>query len=267
VQQDVMRDRRGKNYKVHGIAQTRSAGAIMNGSSRELINLVRSNTEVGAAEAATTIVVIDKRELIRKCFAQCLQAASKHTIVSFPNVDSWFKVCEDNLTSLVLLCVAGKPTDPETRRDITRLCQQADRVSVILVSDVEDPDQIADAVGRGARGYIPTSMPLEVVIEIIRVVRAGGVFVPASSLMAGRQSNNCSTASQHGAAGLFTARQAAVVEALRRGKANKIIAHELNMRESTVKVHIRNIMKKLKARNRTEVAFMTNEIMQNGSAA
>jgi len=57
-------------------------------------------------------------------------------------------------------------------------------------------------------------------------------------------------------------------KALRRGKANKVIAYELNMRESTVKVHVRNIMKKLKARNRTEVAFMANELMrsQNGRA-
>jgi DNA-binding NarL/FixJ family response regulator len=47
----------------------------------------------------------------------------------------------------------------------------------------------------------------------------------------------------------------AVVEALRRGRANKIIAYELNLRESTVKVHIRNIMRKLHATNRTEVAF------------
>ncbi len=54
---------------------------------------------------------------------------------------------------------------------------------------------------------------------------------------------------------MFTARQAAVIEALRRGKANKIIAYELSMCESTVKVHIRNIMKKLNATNRTEVAY------------
>jgi hypothetical protein len=47
---------------------------------------------------------------------------------------------------------------------------------------------------------------------------------------------------------------------LREGKANKIIAYELNMCESTVKVHVRNIMKKLKARNRTEVAFKTAEL-------
>ena len=62
-------------------------------------------------------------------------------------------------------------------------------------------------------------------------------------------------------AGLFTERQMAVVEALRRGRANKIIAHELQLRESTVKVHIRNIMKKLNATNRTEVAFKIRDLL------
>ena len=60
--------------------------------------------------------------------------------------------------------------------------------------------------------------------------------------------------------GMFTMRQAEVVQALRKGKANKIIAYELNLRESTVKVHIRNIMKKLKATNRTEVAYKINDL-------
>ena len=59
---------------------------------------------------------------------------------------------------------------------------------------------------------------------------------------------------------LFTPRQAAVAHALRRGKANKIIAYELNMCESTVKIHIRNILKKLKATNRTEAAFKLNAL-------
>jgi len=46
----------------------------------------------------------------------------------------------------------------------------------------------------------------------------------------------------------------AVLDHLKLGKANKVIAYELAMSESTVKVHIRNIMKKMKATNRTEVA-------------
>ena len=52
-----------------------------------------------------------------------------------------------------------------------------------------------------------------------------------------------------------------MAQALRRGKANKTIAYELNMCESTVKVHIRTIMRKLEARNRTEAAFKLNAIL------
>ena len=57
---------------------------------------------------------------------------------------------------------------------------------------------------------------------------------------------------------MFTNRQTAVVGALCQGKSNKVIAYELNMCESTVKVHVRNIMKKLKAKNRTEVAVLVS---------
>jgi DNA-binding NarL/FixJ family response regulator len=46
------------------------------------------------------------------------------------------------------------------------------------------------------------------------------------------------------------------------GKANKIIAYEMELCESTVKVHIRNIMKKLHASNRTEVAFKLRGLMR-----
>ena len=59
---------------------------------------------------------------------------------------------------------------------------------------------------------------------------------------------------------MFTPRQAEAVMALRRGMANKIIARELNLRESTVKVQIRNIMRKLHATNRTEAAFRINRL-------
>jgi DNA-binding NarL/FixJ family response regulator len=56
-------------------------------------------------------------------------------------------------------------------------------------------------------------------------------------------------------AGALTARESAVLSVLREGRQNKIIAFELGISESTVKVHLRNIMKKLHASNRTQVAL------------
>jgi DNA-binding NarL/FixJ family response regulator len=58
---------------------------------------------------------------------------------------------------------------------------------------------------------------------------------------------------------LTTGRQTAVLGALCKGKPNKIIAYELGMCESTVKVHVRNIMKKLRAKTRTEIAYLARE--------
>lgn len=84
--------------------------------------------------------------------------------------------------------------------------------------------------------------------------------MPASSVLAARYLIATEKRELSPLAGMFTVRQAEVVEALRKGKANKIIAYELKLRESTVKVHIRQIMKKLKATNRTEVACKLNSL-------
>ncbi len=64
----------------------------------------------------------------------------------------------------------------------------------------------------------------------------------------------------------FTPRQLEVLRRVWRGKQNKLIAYDLNMCESTVKIHIRHIMKKLNARNRTQVVLLTRSICENGFA-
>ena len=214
-----MHDRREKCHEPPEIARTPPTGASINTGSRELVRLVSANAGAGAGEAAA-IVVIEKRVLIRECLARCLRIVSGHTVVSFPNADSWIEVRDDIPASLVMLCSAGKPNASETHREISRLSQQDCPLPIILLSDEDDPDQIADAVGRGVRGYVPTSVSLDVVVEVLRLVRAGGVFVPASSLIAARRAGDGIAASLN-SDGLFTARQAAVADALRRRKANR----------------------------------------------
>lgn len=54
----------------------------------------------------------------------------------------------------------------------------------------------------------------------------------------------------------FTERESAVLERLRQGQPNKVIAHALGVSESTVKVHLRSIMSKLKVSNRTQIVCM-----------
>jgi DNA-binding NarL/FixJ family response regulator len=100
----------------------------------------------------------------------------------------------------------------------------------------------------------------KVLAEAIALARAGGVFVPGSCIIALKEAIYANQANARPLAGIFTPRETSVANALRQGKANKIIAYELNMCESTVKVHVRSIMKKLKATNRTEIAYKLSEM-------
>jgi DNA-binding NarL/FixJ family response regulator len=206
--------------------------------------------------AANIIVIIDNRALVRDCLAHCLQAAYvSHQVFAFATLADWMKVHDGfPAPSVILLYVqAGPKKASDVSDDVENRARAAVSAPLIIISDVEDGSRIMSAIDNGARGYIPTSMTLGVAVEAVRFVEAGGTFVPISAVSSFQHAGN-------GESQLFTARQIMVVEALCRGKANKQIAYELGMCESTVKVHIRHIMRKLKARNRTEVALMVSSL-------
>jgi DNA-binding NarL/FixJ family response regulator len=104
-------------------------------------------------------------------------------------------------------------------------------------------------------------MEFEMAVEAVRFVLAGGTYVSTDAQ--GRPGLPEPQISQRST--LVTRRELAVVRAIQQGKPNKIIAYELNMCESTVKVHVRNIMRKLKAKNRTEVAIKAQTALALGA--
>jgi DNA-binding NarL/FixJ family response regulator len=224
---------------------------------------------VGSQKNAT--VIIEDRLFFRECLLNCLlkcveNAGYQSDILAFPTVTDWFNSGLGGTSDFLILLSVRYPHWQRIATDLALLEEGSPNSRIVLLSDEENISYIRDALNNGVRGYIPTSMPFEVVLGVLQLVRAGGVFVPASSILSNKISANEQTSlvANCGEANL-TARQMAVVDALIRGKPNKVIARELNMRESTVKVYVRNIMKKLHVRNRTEVAFYMNKA--NGSVA
>jgi DNA-binding NarL/FixJ family response regulator len=204
------------------------------------------------------IVVIHRREFFRDCFVRCLKVAyGDRPISSFASVAEWCVVPETNGTSVTVVIViieAGEDAGLSNREFIERT---EGRIAVIIVSDVDDLDHIVGALKRGARGYIPSSLPFSTAVEAVRLVESGGVFVPASSLV--ERVRPLAAASKSTVA--LTERQMMVLEEIRHGKANKQIAYALKMSEHTVKLHLRHIMRKLNARNRTEVAVLSEALL------
>lgn len=219
-------------------------------------------TSVGSAKTKDRIVVVDIGVLSRECLARVLSRERGVSIECYSTLDEWAASRLAMNASLVVLCQYGR-SKADALSEVERLAHLSAQIGdcpAVILSDNEDPDLIVAMLGKRVRGYVPTSLSITVAMHAIDLARAGGVFVPASSLVATHSAPD-TDAEAPKASVLFTARQAAVVEALRHGKPNKIIAYELNMRESTVKVHVRNIMKKLRATNRTEVAYMATRLL------
>jgi DNA-binding NarL/FixJ family response regulator len=224
----------------------------------EEINLERKATE------DRSLVLIDCRALTRECLSRSLagQGALKE-VAAYGSVDEWRDAAELHLppAAILLHIGANKVTDPEVAAEIKEVVAEFGATPVVILADLDELAQVFTALDCGVKGYIPASVGVEVCVEAIKLALAGGVFVPVSSVLAMQDAFLSAKPKRSAIADLFTPRQADVAEALRRGKANKVIAYELNLRESTVKVHIRNIMRKLKATNRTEVAYKMKDLL------
>jgi DNA-binding NarL/FixJ family response regulator len=199
------------------------------------------------------IIIIEPRNIFKECLSHYLSQFTGVETISIASPKDWPKVAElSTLPDIILLCVAEGERLPADLSEVVPATEGLQSLPVVVLSNERLPIQVFDLLKAGVRGFIPTNADCAVAIQVLRLVRAGGTYIPSSCLSA--QPDKTALGAERG--DLFTGRQKQVIEAIRLGKPNKIIAYELNMCESTVKVHVRTIMKKLKARNRTEVAYL-----------
>ena len=145
---------------------------------------------------------------------------------------------------------------------------------LVVLGEREDRAVVADALALGANGYVPTSFDALAAMRALVFVLAGGTFVPARALAeAERRASNGNGGQPSQSAGedddlpFLTPRERDVATRVCAGKPNKIIAHELQISEATVKVFVRHILSKLGATNRTEAASAIRRHLGDDEAA
>jgi DNA-binding NarL/FixJ family response regulator len=215
--------------------------------------------------ASATLIYLDPRTFTRDCIGRWLQShLGGFTVCALPDPEQIVTVSGSAAPRAVIVNTGPeRMSSAGVARLLSRVGELAPSVPIAVLSDYEDPENIRAAFELGVHGYIPTSLGSPVAVQAVHLVCAGGTFAPAAALLSPSEARNGSD----GAPQIdgFTQRQAQILDCLRRGMANKLIAYELKMCESTVKVHIRNIMKKLNATNRTQVVYLTNGLFDSGS--
>jgi DNA-binding NarL/FixJ family response regulator len=118
---------------------------------------------------------------------------------------------------------------------------------VVIVSGISDPAVIRTLIDAGARGFIPKLSSSEQLMEGLRRVLHGEVYLPDSLFLPAPDSG---AATAEGS--LLTSRQLQLLPLLADGMPNKRIADALGVTEGTVKQHLKELFRRLNARNRTQ---------------
>jgi DNA-binding NarL/FixJ family response regulator len=220
----------------------------------------------GASAEHRAVIYLDPRALTRDCVGGWLQSSLSGFCVclfSDPDQIETAPIVSDRVQAVIINTGHERMSSVAAARLVSRVSELLPEIPVAVLSDYEDSENIRRALELGVRGYISTSLAPTVAAGAVQLVCVGGTFLPAAVLLArgDRPQGSAGKLSIEG----FTQREGQILDCLRRGMTNKLIASELSMCESTVKVHVRNIMKKLKATNRTQVAYLTRGLFEGMS--
>jgi len=130
-------------------------------------------------------------------------------------------------------------------------------ISCVVLSASQDRGTIVKAIDLGVLGFIPKSSPREVMVNALRLIFSGGIYIPPEALPRGESAKPPAASACPGSpADLgLTVRQVEVLALMMQGKSNKAISRILDVAEPTVKHHVGAILKALKVMSRTEAVI------------
>ena len=157
---------------------------------------------------------------------------------------------------------------------LAQMRQEHPQVPVVILSASENAGDVVRALDLGAMGFIPKRASTEALVEALRVVMSGGLFVPQHLFGPNRGRGPESADGQDAGAiqkslehlGL-TPRQRDVLSGLLKGLPNKLIARELNLSLDTVKDHVASVLRALNVSSRTQAVLAVSRVAQGQPGA
>lgn len=243
----------------------------------------------------STIVVVDTlplRTVGLITVLEQLSEAKRSRVASLTPEEAERFIESDSHCNMIIYNVGGASVadHPHVRR-IKSLRARAGSTPFVILSDSDNRKEVVAAFTAGAQGYLYAGTNPQQAVQALSFISKGGSYFPPSGQARHRRSGKVvpppiesvgvpsvdegerrvarkvNTAANIGVnppANGLTERQKAVLELLGHGESNKAIARRLNIREGTVKVHVRHIMRRMGAANRTQVAIAASR--DNGDA-
>jgi len=214
------------------------------------------------------ILVVDDHVLIREAMRGVLkELRGDATVLEAGNSQQAMRiVAEQDDLGLILLDL--NLPDRDGFAVLSELRQSYPAISVVVLSAQQDHDSVVKAFDLGALGFITKSGQRDVMLGALRLVFAGGTYIPPEGIPPKDSPSPKPALSRLGAetapvtpADLgLTGRQLDVLALMMEGKGNKEICRDLNLAEPTVKNHVTAILKALKVTNRTAAVIAVRDL-------
>jgi len=184
---------------------------------------------------------VDDHPLLRQGIAALVEMQSDMTLVEAASGREAIRTFREHRPDVTLMDL--RLPDMNGIEAMIAIRAEFPEARVIILTTFEGDFEIQRALSEGARGYLLKSMPPRDLIEAIRQVHAGQKRIPPQV---------AAQVAEHLGDLPLTAREIEVLQQIAGGNRNQDIAANLGIAEETVKVHVKHVMEKLTARDRTE---------------
>lgn len=202
---------------------------------------------------AATILLIDDHPMLRNGVKQLISLDSQLKVIAEAgNGEQGLALAEQLDPDLILLDLNMPGINGLETLDRLRRIDLSGRIVVFTVSN--DEEDVVSALKRGADGYLLKDMEPEALLTALHQAAAGQQVLSEAltSVLISSLRETPSTTQRD--LQQLTRREQDILRQIARGLPNKTIARKLNITESTVKVHVKHLLKKLQLKSRVEAA-------------
>lgn len=207
------------------------------------------------------VLIVDDHALIREAMrGVIIELHGDAVVLEAANCSQAMFLCDLHPDITLVLLDVGLP-DRNGLEVLADLHENHPATSVVMLSALSDRANVVKALDGGALGFIPKSGSREVLVSALRLIFAGGVYIPPDILVSTptpavvpghlRPLEKRLLPAELG----LTERQVEVLALMMQGKSNKLICRALDLAEPTVKNHVSAILKALSVSNRTEAVL------------
>jgi len=199
------------------------------------------------------ILIVDDHALFRSGMVHLLQSLTPEPDVVESKSLSDAEVALRSIAGIDMVLLDLKLDDAVGVDSLLKLRKVAPETPIVVLSGEHDSDVILRCIDNGAMGFITKSATHDELLSAIRLIVAGGVYLPRNvTVMHNRPASERTDVALLAS---LSDRQREVLAYLLQGKPNKTISNNMDISQNTVKAHLSAIFRTLGARNRTEAVY------------